>query len=266
MQRIAASVAVEAHPGRASGCRAARNPATDRASTGPGILPPKRSFRRGGLPISTGAPWPCGPRHRHQLRKRWGGDLSFSPFIWSGSGNRGGEIKAEPGRPGSIQRLSWLHRVFTGGRHRSETCAHVRTRIAGEIPLVLEITPFGYLGICFLQGGGSPMASPSAAMTCTERSGRSQDRLGAGDFDEAGPVSGPNTGRPDFDTRALSDAAKKIKKIDPYAFRGPSTVRTPGGSPAANRARPQFPPVGLYKSWLRPQGCFPPRSVPDDGG
>ena len=42
-------------------------------------------------------------------------------------------------------------------------------------------------------------------MKCTERSGRSRDRLGAGDFGKAGTVSAANTGRPDFDSYFLSN-------------------------------------------------------------
>jgi hypothetical protein len=42
--------------------------------------------------------------------------------------------------------------------------------------------------------------STLAAMKCTERSGRSRNRLEAGDFDEAESVFGSNTGRPDSDT------------------------------------------------------------------
>jgi hypothetical protein len=42
-------------------------------------------------------------------------------------------------------------------------------------------------------------------MMCTERSGRSRDHLGAGDFGEADTVSSANTGRPDFDCCFLAN-------------------------------------------------------------
>lgn len=108
-------------------------------------------------------------------------------------------------------------RAFSGwvGLNTSAAYATVQTRVAGEIPLELEITPLDISASVLLQSGGGLVASPPAAMNCTERSDRSRDRLGAGDFEEAEPVFEPNTDRPDFDTLLLSDSAKKIKKSDP---------------------------------------------------